>query len=102
MKVIHGGHKSGKTIELMKLCAEEKAHLVVNCRAEADRVWTLSRKLGIELPQPISYDEFLYLKSTYHTPVFIDDVEMFLTYLGSSRFPVLGFSYTDTKEETNS
>lgn len=62
MNTIAGPRGSGKTTELIRLCAEENAkgtvtYIVVAGRGRATYVADMARDMGAEIPFPLTFDE---------------------------------------------
>jgi hypothetical protein len=91
MKVICGGWRTGKTMELIKLAAEAEArgeisYIVCHNHAEAYRIAQEAKRLDLLIGFPITYDEFLnhdYAGNNIKH-LFIDNVEMLLQKLARS------------------
>jgi len=59
MKIIKGSVNSGKTTEIIKLCAEQGEHIVCYDKKEAHYVDRLAKQLNIDVPSAIMFREFL-------------------------------------------
>ena len=59
MKLIILNQKGGKTRLLINKSAETGYYMVVINHAEAIRVSDVARKMGLNIPFPISFDEFI-------------------------------------------
>jgi len=59
MNIICRGRRGGKTVEAIKLAAETWSYIVCINRKEADRVFDVSKKLGIDIPNPITIEDFI-------------------------------------------
>jgi hypothetical protein len=70
----------GKTTELIKKSAESGDYIVCHQLAEVNRIQMEARRMGLRIPLPITYDEFL--KKRYHSKgisgFLIDNADMFL------------------------
>lgn len=80
MDVICRPRRSGKTTDLIKACAEQGGCIVCHDRDECYRVAEVAKKLGVSIPFPISFSEFL--NNRYHLAgvkgFHIDSVEKLL------------------------
>lgn len=89
MKVITGGRQSGRTTQLIHMCAEAEkegkiAYIVCHSHDAAYAIAQRAKELGYEsFPFPITYDEFKnsHGKSTFITEYYIDNVEFLLQWL---------------------
>lgn len=59
MKVIAQPRQSGKTTELIRESAERFAYIVCIDRREADRVAAEARAMKLDIPFPITWEDFL-------------------------------------------
>lgn len=59
MKLIKWGRNSGKTTEAIKIAAENFAYMVVRTQDEARRVASMARDMGLDIPFPITFHEFV-------------------------------------------
>lgn len=59
MKVIVRPRQGGKTTELLQLAVEHFAYIVCPDMRSARHVWDVARHLGLNIPQPITWQEFL-------------------------------------------
>lgn len=83
MKVIYNGRGAGKTTELIKICAKQGGYIVCHSFNEAHRIFKQAKKLNLNIPLPISYQEFVN-KEYYAKEVkkfHIDNVYMLVVYL---------------------
>lgn len=83
MKIIYKPRQCGKTIEAIKMSAETGSYIVCRSQGECRRVFRMAQVLGLNIPFPISFDEFL--RGKYHgrhiKGFIIDNADMFLQYL---------------------
>ena len=49
----------GKTYQLIKMSAETRNYIVCNSKKECSRIHAMSLEMGLSIPFPISYEEFL-------------------------------------------
>lgn len=66
MRVINRPRAGGKTHEIIKLCAEKGGYIVCFNRQEANRVFHVAKNMGLKVPLPITFREFIERK--YHAP----------------------------------
>ncbi len=90
MKLITGGPRSGKTTGLIRMAAERFSYIVCRSHEEASRIAKQARKMGLDIPFPMSYAEFL--QGRYYPPgvrgVLIDDLKALVEY--QSEVPIFG------------
>lgn len=78
MKIIYGSRQSGRTTELIKMCAHDNYSLIV-CPSSlmCEAVYQLSKELGYKISMPITFREFtkgLY-SSIYVDKFYFDNLE---------------------------
>jgi hypothetical protein len=66
VKVVAQPRQSGKTAELIRESAERFVYIVCFDRREADRVWRTSLQMKLDIPNPITWEDFL--EKRYHAP----------------------------------
>lgn len=85
MKKIILDRGKGKTTELIKMSAETGDYIVVGSLDECSFVSDMARKLGYNIPFPISYQEFV--NKQYHAKgikgFLIDNVERLVQYMSN-------------------
>lgn len=60
MKIIYGSRQSGRTTELIKMCAQDNYSLIVcPSRPMCEAVFKLSKELGYEILKPITFRDFV-------------------------------------------
>ena len=59
MKVILKARNAGKTIELIKLSAKNGGYIICRSMEEASGIQKTAIKMGLSIPFPISWDEFI-------------------------------------------
>lgn len=78
MKIIYGSRQSGRTTELIKMCAQDNYSLIVcPSRPMCEAVFKLSQELGYEIQMPITFREFsrgMY-SSIYVDKFYFDNLE---------------------------
>jgi len=78
----------GKTTELIKKSAESGDYIVCDRLHEANRIQVKAQSMGLQIPLPITYNEFL--KKGYYgkgiSGFLIDNADMFLQSL--SKVPI--------------
>jgi hypothetical protein len=101
MKVIAGDRGTGKTVALIRESAKTGAYIVVAHQRLASWTAEKAREMGLKIPFPITFDEFLDGRSTYgrgmEYHVLIDDVNLLLLRLARS-IPIDGFSVNAAAE----
>jgi hypothetical protein len=58
MEIIIRPRQGGKTTEALQRAAEHFAYIVVATRQEADELWARAKLLKLDIPMPITWDEF--------------------------------------------
>jgi hypothetical protein len=79
MEKIIKERNSGKTTELIKISAQTKNYIICHDHREANRIQDMAHKMGLNIPLPITYREFVG-KSYYAKGIkgfLIDNIEMF-------------------------
>ena len=75
----------GKTTQLIKKSAESGDYIVCHSFDEADRIKFSAKQMGLGIPLPITYAEFI--EKRYHgrniSGFLIDNLEMFLQFLSN-------------------
>lgn len=93
MKIVTGEMQSGKTTELIKMAARDYLYIVCPTFQRCEAVANHAIDLGLKIPFPVSFREFLENKVGYflHSKgVLIDDLDSCIaTY---SRTPILAVS----------
>ena len=82
MEIIIKPPCTGKTTELIKKSAETWTYIVTADRNRADHVAKMAKDMGIDIPHPIGFNDFLECRM--RTPVkevLIDDADDCLRYL---------------------
>lgn len=99
MKVIIKPRGSGKTTELIKM-SEPGKYIICYSREEAARVAYMAQEMGVDIPFPISYEEFIEERyyHRYHLEggiksFFIDNLDVFLQVL--TTVPIEAITLTD-------
>jgi len=80
MRVILAKPKSGKTLALIHKSASEGGYIVCMNMAEARRVHEEARRRGVDIPFPLTFDEFVF--GRYHAKgikrLYIDNLDQCL------------------------
>lgn len=73
----------GKTTQLIIKSAKSGNYIVCHTKDEAKRIKDQANRLGLNIPLPITYSEFLEKQydGTYVNGFLIDNLELFLPYL---------------------
>mgnify|MGYP001012134399 FL=1 len=61
MKIIYKPRQSGKTLEVIKMSAETGYRIVCHSQSECSRVFHVAQEMGLNIPFPMSIDEFIGL-----------------------------------------
>lgn len=100
MKVIRGARQSGKTTELIRLSAQHQyAPIVCATHAEAYRIAEQAREMEVQIPFPLTYDEFRARKyeGRHIDAFYIDNADHILQYMTHVR--IAAISITDEESE---
>lgn len=101
MEVICRSRQAGKTHDLIKRCYEEGGYIVCASRREADRVHGVAEQMGLDVPQPITFLEFVQQK--YHPEgvkkFHIDNVDMCVQMI--SKVPVSTVTLTGVESKSD-
>ena len=93
MKIIYKERNGGKTTELIKLSHETKHYIVCSKHDEAICLFNEAKEMGYDIPQPITYYEFVNGKYGEFVGGFlIDNVECLLEYI--SKVPITAITLT--------
>ncbi len=96
MQIIIKPKGEGKTVDLIKLSAASWNYIVCHNMGECRRIVSVANKIALDIPYPISYDE--YLARRYYPDAIkgflIDNVEMLLNHI--SLVPVNAITITQT------
>lgn len=81
MQIITGGGGCGKTTELIRLCARHGGYIVTRNQILAIDIQQHAIKLGLNIPLPITYSEFLSGKYCGKNikNFYIDDVDVMIS-----------------------
>lgn len=78
MKIIHNERQTGKTTELIKMCSRDRYSLIVAPnRLMCNAILKQSIELGYDIPNPITFKEFIegkYCKA-HIEKFYIDELE---------------------------
>ena len=95
MKVINSPRRSGKTTHAIKTSAETGATIVTYNEVMARLTEDQGKRLGYDIPKPISIIQYLNMKSKPPKNIIIDELELVLSRIVGSRIELV----TITKEE---
>lgn len=94
MKILRADRGQGKTSELVKMSNKEWKYIVCLNTRRADAIVKIAKKLGLDIPYPITIEELPIRQGSYIKNVLIDDIEDILTYIVGS-----GIDYATTSCE---
>ena len=80
MKILKANRREGKTTELVKLSNKEWKYIVCMNRQRVEVIVETARKLGLDIPFPITIKE-LPIRSPYIKSVLLDDLEDVIRYM---------------------
>ena len=63
MEILLGTRGCGKTRDLVYLAAKGGFHIVVFFKKDCDRVYEMARYFDLQIPYPITYEEYLSKKN---------------------------------------
>jgi len=98
MKIIIKPRGMGKTTELIKQSSKEWKYIVCHSHKEATRIQEQARRINVEIPLPITYQEFLE-KQYYGKGIkgfIIDNADMLLQSLSPVKIDII--TLTDGEE----
>jgi hydroxymethylpyrimidine pyrophosphatase-like HAD family hydrolase len=99
MQVIYKARQNGKTIEAIKIAAETGSYLVCANKRECERVARVAQELGLNIPFPISFGEFM--NKEYHAEgikgCVIDNADLLLQYF-LTPVPIKAITLTNNNE----
>ena len=86
MEIIYKERGKGKTTDLIKLSAEKGYYIVCKGRDESQRIASQAIEMGLSIPLPITFNEFLCSDYGYCVKGFlIDNADILLSHLGRGR-----------------
>ncbi len=59
MEVILGARRQGKTTRIIRVAAENFSYIICSNRREVLRIANQAREMGLEIPFPITMDEYM-------------------------------------------
>lgn len=95
MKIIYGNRRSGRTTELIKMCAQDRSSLIVCPNIYmCNSVYQLSRELGYRIIMPITIHQFAsgQFENKQIENFYFDELEYSLQSLGKN-VPVKAFVF---------
>lgn len=103
MRIIDKPRGSGKTTELIITSYEKKIPIICFNYENAGYIKQMAHNLGLEIPDPIPFDDVRYALRGYRSAgVLIDDVDRILSMKIGLGLPVVAVSITNEKEEEKS
>lgn len=81
MKILRADRGQGKTTKLVKISNKEWKYIVCLNTRRADTIVKIAKKLGLDIPYPITIDELPIRQGSYIKNVLIDDIEDVLQYI---------------------
>lgn len=100
MKLIIGARRAGKTTRLIRESAEKSYYIVCDSEREARLISEQARSLGLDIPFPLTYREFV--EGRYNVRgikgFLIDELEFLLQFL-SPRVPIASVVITPSSVE---
>lgn len=98
MQVIVRPRQGGKTIEALRLAARHFACIVVATRQEGDELAATARQLQLNIPQPITWDQFMSGRYSGRgvNPFVVDNIDRCVQQGAIAE--VVGVTLTDTPE----
>ena len=85
MKIIYGERGDGKTTELIKIAAKDHLYMVCVDHNEAFRVSEQAQEMGLEIPFPLTFHEFVNRK--FHGKgikgFLVDNADLLISFIAS-------------------
>lgn len=78
MKKIYREPRTGKTTDLIEMCANLGGHIVCMDKIRAEQTFEMARDFGFNIPYPITFDEFLSGKYKGVKKFYIDNADQLL------------------------
>ena len=86
MEIITTVQGGGKTEMLIKMCAEKGGQIACASDAQAEAIFERAKRLGLNIPMPMTHDEFLKGRlPPDNGGYFIDDLDLLFVKLGRGR-----------------
>ena len=57
MKLIYKGRRQGKTYDMIKIASENKGYILCRTLQQAQRIYDLSKDMGLSIHFPITYSD---------------------------------------------
>lgn len=92
MKIIIGDRGSGKTESLIRMSAESQSYIVARDRRSALGTLRQAEALGLRIPFPLTYDEFLdkaFYRGSPALRFLVDDAEALLARLADGQLAAI-------------
>jgi len=102
MKVISRPRGMGKTTELIKMSAKENQYIVCSTYNDCTRVFRQAQSLGLDIPFPITFDEFIR-REYYGKGIkgfLIDNADLLLQHMSSVPIEAVTITVSPKGRET--
>ncbi|WP_306353686.1 hypothetical protein [Flavobacterium sp. '19STA2R22 D10 B1'] len=93
MEIIIKNRRAGKTTSLIKLCSETQYTIVCANKKQVGYIGEVSIEMGINIPVPITFDEFVH--KDYNDSIkgfLIDDADCFIQQLTKVKITAMTLS----------
>jgi hypothetical protein len=86
MKIDIRPRRAGKTTDLIKECAENGGYIVCAYKREAYNIFDAAKKMGLDIPLPITFNEFVRgeFVGTGIKVIYIDNIELCIQSISSA------------------
>lgn len=78
MKVIYKPRGQGKTYDMIKLASENKGYILCRTFQQAQHIYDLSKRHGLDIHFPITYADLPLTKGQIIDSILIDNAEDFI------------------------
>jgi hypothetical protein len=97
---IIGPRSSGKTIALIRLCAEQGGYIVCQSDRAARRIQQMAQEMGLKIPFPITFEDLLEkrLHGRNCSPLHIDNADMLLSQICNNAGATLSTTTLSSEE----
>lgn len=99
-QLIIRNRQAGKTTEAIRMAHEKNLYIVVSTKNEAGMVRDMAREMGLAIPFPITFEEFIEARKTrgkFIRGYIIDNAERLVQYL-AQEIPVYAMTITDEEK----
>jgi ABC-type Mn2+/Zn2+ transport system ATPase subunit len=100
MANITGPRGGGKTIALIRLCAEQGGYIVCQSHQAARRIQQMAQEMGLNIPFPITFEDLLEkrLNGRGCSPLHVDNADLLVSLICRNAGAQLGNTTTSSEE----